>query len=137
MLLNRLGLSPDSPQLRILASSASLEVTGTKRNESLKFLKDFFGTEFTADNVVEGHYMQTVQSYNSVLPTEPFVRIYDLFYENPSCFEEYQTKAEIKNRVDEVCSNVALSLATYAHCELPDTDGLAQCSMSLHPMNCP
>lgn len=70
--------------------------------------------------------MQTVQSYNSVLPTEPFVRIYDLFYENPSCFEEYQTKAEIKNRVDEVCSNVALSLATYAHCELPDTDGLAQ-----------
>ena len=126
LLLNRLGLSPDSPQLRILASSASLEVTGTKRNESLKFLKDFFGTEFTADNVVEGHYMQTVQSYNSVLPTEPFVRIYDLFYENPSCFEEYQTKAEIKNRVDEVCSNVALSLATYAHCELPDTDGLAQ-----------
>lgn len=92
----------------------------------MKFLKDFFGTEFTADNVVEGHYMQTVQSYNSVLPTEPFVRIYDLFYENPSCFEEYQTKAEIKNRVDEVCSNVALSLATYAHCELPDTDGLAQ-----------
>lgn len=126
LLLNRLGLSPNSPQLRILASSASLEVTGTKRNESLKFLKDFFGTEFTADNVVEGHYMQTVQSYNSVLPTEPFVRIYDLFYENPSCFEEYQTKAEIKNRVDEVCSNVALSLATYAHCELPDTDGLAQ-----------
>ena len=49
-----------------------------------------------------------------------------MFYENPSCFEEYQTKAEIKNRVDEVCSNVALSLATYAHCELPDTDGLAQ-----------
>ena len=126
LLLNRLGLSPDSPQLRILASSASLEVTGAKRDESLKFLKDFFGPEFTADNVVEGHYMQTIQSYSSALPIEPFVRIYDLFYENPLCFEEYQSNAEIKKRVDEVCSSVALSLAIYAHCELPDSGGLSQ-----------
>ena len=126
LLLNRLGLSPDSPQLRILASSASLEVTGSKRDESLRFLKDFFGTEFTTENVVEGYYMQTEQSYNSILPAEPFIRIYDLFYQNPSCFEEYQFNAEIKKNVDKVCSEAASTLATYAHYPLSDTDGLLQ-----------
>jgi Lhr-like helicase len=51
MLLNRLGLSPDSPQLRILASSASLEPDDSK---SLEFLKDFFGVEFTPDQIITG-----------------------------------------------------------------------------------
>lgn len=39
LLLNRLGLTPDSPQLRILASSASLE----DGKDTDKFLKEFFG----------------------------------------------------------------------------------------------
>ena len=125
LLLNRLGLSPDSPQLRILASSASLEVSGSKKDESLKFLKDFFGTEFTTDNVVEGHYVQTGQRYNGKLPSEPFVKVYDLFYKNPLCFEEYND-AEIKRTVDAVCSEAASRLATYAHYKLPDKDGLYQ-----------
>jgi DEAD/DEAH box helicase domain-containing protein len=51
MLLNRLGLSPDSPQLRILASSASLEPNDRK---SLDFLKDFFGVEFEANQIITG-----------------------------------------------------------------------------------
>jgi hypothetical protein len=38
--LHRIGLSPDSPQLRILASSASLEPNSPKSRE---FLHDFFG----------------------------------------------------------------------------------------------
>ena len=96
LLLNRLGLTPDSPQLRILSSSASLEVTGDKQVESLKFLKDFFGCEFTTDNVVEGHYVQFDQQYSTVLPTEPFTQIYDLFYENPLCFEEYASNDVVK-----------------------------------------
>lgn len=40
LLLDRLGLSPESPQLRILASSASLEVG---RQQSYEFLGGFFG----------------------------------------------------------------------------------------------
>tara|TARA_R110000751_G_scaffold123489_2_gene224385 strand:- start:3735 stop:9791 length:6057 start_codon:yes stop_codon:yes gene_type:complete len=47
LVLNRLGLNPNHPQLRILASSASLEAKeDTKEGqESKQFLKDFFGTE--------------------------------------------------------------------------------------------
>jgi DEAD/DEAH box helicase domain-containing protein len=40
LLLHRLGLTPDSPQLRILASSASLDDT---RPETWTFLGEFFG----------------------------------------------------------------------------------------------
>ncbi len=40
MLLERIGLNPDSPKLQILASSASL---GEDDEDSKKFLKEFFG----------------------------------------------------------------------------------------------
>lgn len=126
LLLNRLGLTPDSPQLRILSSSASLEVTGDKQIESLKFLKDFFGCDFTIENVVEGHYVQFDQQYSTVLPTEPFTKIYDLFYENPLCFEEYASNDEVKQYVDAVCHDASVVLANYANCNLSKTDGLIQ-----------
>lgn len=126
LLLNRLGLTPDSPQLRILSSSASLEVTGEKQAESLKFLKDFFGCEFTPDNVVEGHYIRFNQQYASVLPIEPFIKVYDLFYENPLCFEEYASNDEVKQHVDVICHDAAALLANYANCKLLETDGLIQ-----------
>lgn len=126
LLLNRLGLTPDSPQLRILSSSASLEVTGEKQAESLKFLNDFFGCKFTPDNVVEGHYIRFNQQYASVLPIEPFIKVYDLFYENPLCFEEYASNDEVKQHVDAICHNAATSLADYANCKLLETDGLIQ-----------
>lgn len=126
LLLNRLGLTPDSPQLRILSSSASLEVTGDKQAESLKFLKDFFGCEFTTENVVEGHYVQFDQQYSTVLPTEPFIKVYDLFYENPLCFEEYANNNEVRQHVDAVCHDAAVVLANYANCKLSETDGLIQ-----------
>lgn len=47
LVLNRLGLNPNHPQLRILASSASLEAKEETKEgqESKQFLKDFFGTE--------------------------------------------------------------------------------------------
>ncbi len=49
MLLNRLGLTPDSDQLRILASSASLE-----GDEGKAFLKSFFGVENKEITIIEG-----------------------------------------------------------------------------------
>lgn len=126
LLLNRLGLTPDSRQLRILSSSASLEVTGDKQAESLKFLKEFFGREFSKENVVEGHYVRFDQDYSSVLPTGPFVKIYDLFYENPLCFEEYSIKDEVKQHIDAICHEAAVDLAAYANYELQESDGLVQ-----------
>ncbi|MGH8428214.1 MAG: DEAD/DEAH box helicase, partial [Gammaproteobacteria bacterium] len=51
LLLMRLGLTPDSPKLRILASSASLDGGDP---DSLKFLSDFFGVNWEADQVISG-----------------------------------------------------------------------------------
>jgi DEAD/DEAH box helicase domain-containing protein len=52
LLLERLGLHPGHPKLRILASSASLEPDDP---ESLKFLSDFFGTEWYPEQIIAGH----------------------------------------------------------------------------------
>lgn len=47
LLLHRLGLSPESPQLRILASSASLDSGGGDDAKKWQYLGEFFG--FTPD----------------------------------------------------------------------------------------
>lgn len=126
LLLNRLGLSPNSPQLRILSSSASLEITGERCNESLRFLNDFFGCEFTTDNVIEGHYAENTQHYDCKLPPDPFIKVCKLFYENPLCFEKYSEDPQIKERVDAVCGEAAKLLAEYAQYQLPNEDGIVQ-----------
>lgn len=126
LLINRLGLTPDSPQLRILSSSASLEVTGEKQADSLRFLKDFFGCEFSNENMVEGHYVKCNQQYTSLLPKNPFIKVYDLFYENPLCFEEYEHVDTVKQHVDTICHEAAVELAEYAHFNLQQADGLVQ-----------
>ena len=52
LLLLRLGLSPDSPKLRILGSSASLEQDDP---QSLEFLSDFFGQGWDRSQIVSGY----------------------------------------------------------------------------------
>ncbi|MBK6699250.1 MAG: hypothetical protein IPG55_04985 [Saprospiraceae bacterium] len=59
MLLDRIGLTPDSDQLRILASSASLE-----GEEGKNFLKSFFGVENKDILIVEGTEEQKPQEQN-------------------------------------------------------------------------
>ncbi len=66
LLLHRLGLHPDHPQLRILASSASLEAQDQR---SRQFLKDFFGS---ADfDVIEG-MQEPMLKPSTALPLAPF-----------------------------------------------------------------
>ena len=60
LLLQRLGLEPGSPKLKILASSASLEPDDP---ESLRFLSEFFGTDWTSQQIVPG--------YPAALPHRP------------------------------------------------------------------
>ncbi|WP_341731448.1 DEAD/DEAH box helicase [Microcoleus sp. EPA2] len=52
LLLQRLGLHPGHPKLRILASSASLEPDDPK---SLEFLNQFFGVEWHSQQIIPGH----------------------------------------------------------------------------------
>ena len=66
LLLNRLGLTPDSPQLRILASSASLE---SGDDQTWLFLGEFFG--FTVEEAkAQFEVIQGEKSAGSLSATE-------------------------------------------------------------------
>lgn len=97
LLIHRLGLSPDSKQLRILASSASLDPSDSK---SIQYLKDFFNRDFSADNIITGPRIDIFQQYDSILPTSPFKRIKNLYQQNDTCFDTLQ---------EELTSNKTLS----------------------------
>ena len=66
LLLHRLGLHSHHPQLRILASSASLEA---KDPQSQRFLKDFFGSKDF--DVLEG-MQEPMAEPTTALPLAPF-----------------------------------------------------------------
>ena len=70
MLLERLGLSPDSDQLRILASSASLE-----GDEGRLFLKSFFGTEQKEITIIEGTQIEPQEQSDILLDSNIFEKI--------------------------------------------------------------
>jgi DEAD/DEAH box helicase domain-containing protein len=53
-LLSRLGLAPDSPQLRIIGTSASL----TNEANGIEFLQEFFGVPAASFSVAEGETRQ-------------------------------------------------------------------------------
>jgi DEAD/DEAH box helicase domain-containing protein len=74
LLLNRLGLTPDSPKLRILASSASLDPSD---DQSRTFLTEFFGSSWHAEQIITGTEQQaTVDENNRTLLTRaPFVQL--------------------------------------------------------------
>ncbi len=69
LLLKRLGLSPSSPKLRILASSASLEAGDP---DSAQFLQEFFGTEAGAFEIIQGDEVPPGPLPEGHLPIQPF-----------------------------------------------------------------
>lgn len=69
LLLDRLGLEPSSPKLRVLASSASLE---PEDPESLTFLSEFFGTEWHPGQIVPGYPAALDPPPPEPLDPEPF-----------------------------------------------------------------
>lgn len=60
-LVDRLGLEPDSPQLRIIGTSASLD------QDRLEYLERFFGTARSSFKIIAG----SAQQVDAVLPLEP------------------------------------------------------------------
>jgi Lhr-like helicase len=76
LVLNRLGLHPHHSQLRILASSASLEAGNA---ESVKFLEDFFGVDNNIKpfKIIEGrnNVVEKLVTNQSKLPLQPFLSI--------------------------------------------------------------
>lgn len=78
LVMKRLGLYPDHPQLRILASSASLEPNDEK---SLEYVGDFFGfrKEDVKDKfeIVTGELspVESLSEDEGLLPAEPFIEV--------------------------------------------------------------
>lgn len=69
LLLDRLGLEPGHPKLKILASSASLEPDDP---DSLRFLSEFFGTKWSSDQVIPGYPAPLPPPPATALAPEPF-----------------------------------------------------------------
>ncbi|MEX0597379.1 MAG: hypothetical protein WD512_12870, partial [Candidatus Paceibacterota bacterium] len=83
LLLKRLDLNPDHNQLRILASSASLESSDER---SLEYISDFFGFQGIVDvkekfQIISGEIkdVDKVSNKNKFLPHEPFIEICNAF----------------------------------------------------------
>lgn len=73
LLLYRLGLSPGHQQLRILASSASLDPSDSG---SLQFLQDFFGSKAESFEIIEGQEILPENvAYKKPVPADPFIWI--------------------------------------------------------------
>lgn len=83
LILDRLGLNPNHPQLRILASSASLDALDSK---SIDFIQDFFGVENARESfeIIKGENNPVQHLSNGALklPVEPFKEISNSFYRN-------------------------------------------------------
>lgn len=80
LLLNRLDLNPHHEQLRILASSASLEAGDP---DSIKFLEDFFGIDNIRKpfKIIEGrnNLVEPLVNSERKLPIAPFKEISEAF----------------------------------------------------------
>jgi len=73
LLLQRLGLHPGHPKLRILASSASLE---PEDPQSLEFLNQFFGVQWHSEQIIPG-YLEAIPPIQGqeFLDSEPFIAL--------------------------------------------------------------
>ena len=74
-LLERLGLTPDSPQLRIIATSASMD----DEPESLEYLEQFFGRNRSSFRIIDGTpaRFSTAASSPQARPFAEFARAID------------------------------------------------------------
>jgi DEAD/DEAH box helicase domain-containing protein len=75
LLLYRLGLEPNSPQLQILASSASLDAEGENADKSKKFLHDFFGATGEREVKIIPGAPPEVSGSDAKLPPAPFIEL--------------------------------------------------------------
>lgn len=122
LLLNRLGLSPDSKQLRILSSSASLEGSDIK---SIDFLNDFFGRAFSSDNIIPGERLEPDDEFPDKLklPLTPFVKLRNAFRSDPLCFDKIKDSGSYEPIIN-VCADAAKRLADFAGFSYHETDGI-------------
>jgi len=93
-LLNRLDIAPDSPQLRCVGTSASLNGD----HDGLEFLEQFFGVDRTSFDIAPG--TPTLPKLtNSLLPTDEFLGTKN----NPSAAEALAKKYDLAAELASAC----------------------------------
>ncbi len=103
LLLHRLGLSPDSEKLRILASSASLEPADPN---SQTFLTDFFGCTWQSDQIIEGQ-QEPVPNAQGNLPAAPFAAL----------VASYDSSEDRDTLLAQSCAEIAIALGSQSEGE--------------------
>ena len=108
LLLERLGLYPGHPKLRILASSASLE---PDNQESLQFLNQFFGTEWKAEQVIQGK-SEPIPSFEigELIDSQPFIDLAQSLDENSNIEALQQT--DIYNQCQQIMESKSLAVGS-------------------------
>lgn len=108
LLLERLGLYPGHPKLRILASSASLEPNDP---ESLEFLNQFFGTEWGSEQIIEGK-SEPIPSFEigELIDSQPFIDLAQSLDENSNIEALQQT--DIYNQCQQIMESESLAIGS-------------------------
>jgi DEAD/DEAH box helicase domain-containing protein len=114
LLLERLGLYPGHPKLRILASSASLE---PDNKESLQFLNQFFGTAWGADQVIEGT-SEPIPSFETeeFIDSQPFIDLVESLDKNSNIKDLQQTP--IYEQCQQIMESESLDVRMIKACEI-------------------
>lgn len=108
LLLERLGLSPSDPRLRILASSASLEPNDP---ESIRFLAEFFGCPWDASEIVPGSPRQIPPvTGDRFLPPEPFVRLANAYEAGEAALDDACEAVATRFGVQQLSGNAKADL---------------------------
>lgn len=117
LLLHRLGLDPQHPQLRILASSASLEANDPK---STQFLCDFFGVPanyFDEGKEKRFHIIKGAEKGGTTnalplgsIPADPFARITQAWEEAKGNKEDPEFQQVCEVQADVLASRYDLTL---------------------------
>lgn len=107
LLLYRLGLRPDSKQLRILGSSASFESDNDSGVSAKEFLEQMFGAPAEKFEIIEGAFVP-VEETNCVLQEEDWA---DLALAFERLAEDYDRCGGDPSRANEFCKRTALDLA--------------------------
>jgi DEAD/DEAH box helicase domain-containing protein len=111
LILNRLGLHPNHPQLKILASSASLDGGDDK---SIDFIQDFFGVADAKESFAiikgENNLVHPLSSGAVNLPLEPFKKISEVFYSKSGDINSEEFKQQCLLSANELKSFAKITL---------------------------
>ncbi|OIQ19960.1 MAG: hypothetical protein BM556_05585 [Bacteriovorax sp. MedPE-SWde] len=95
--LDKIGLAPDSPQLEVICTSASLEEGNVERDS--KFISDFFGLDnkesfFTQ---IDGNRVDYGDTKNTLKFLRENKRLFEDYYSNSLGFDEFQQSLRQKS----------------------------------------